>query len=132
MTAPGRDERRFLDYPFHVGGEGGVALTSADDHLRDLIEQVLFTNPGERVNLPDFGCGLRNLVFAGNNEILAATVQFLVSQNLTRWLSDVLTVEQVRITNEEEQLLVEVTYAVRRSRERQRVTVSVARPGTRP
>jgi Bacteriophage baseplate protein W len=114
---------RFFDFPFRIGGEGGVALTGAEDHLRDLIEQVLFTNPGERVNLPEFGCGLQKLVFAGNDEILSATVKFIVSQNLNRWLGDRITVEGVRIVNEEETLAVEITYRVRRTRERQRVSL---------
>ena len=119
-TAP-----HFFDFPFRIGGEGGAALTDADDHIRDLIEQVLFTNPGERVNLPEFGCGLRNLVFAGNNEILRATVQFIVTQNLNRWLSDALAVEQVSVQNDEETLLIEIVYSLKRSRERQRLNLRV-------
>ena len=114
---------RFLDFPFRIGGEGGAALTDPDDHVRDMIEQVLFTNPGERVNLPEFGCGLRNLVFAGNNEILRATVQFIISQNLNRWLSEVLSVEQVSVQNEEETLSIEIVYSLKRTRERHRISL---------
>jgi len=124
VTANDSDQApRFLDYPFRIGGEGGAALTDAEDHVRDLIEQVLFTNPGERVNLPEFGCGLRNLVFAGNSDILRATTQFIVTQNLNRWLGDTLSVEQVQVTNDEETLLIEIVYTLRRTRERQRVAV---------
>jgi phage baseplate assembly protein W len=124
MTTAGGDQPpRFLDYPFRIGGEGGAALTDGEDHVRDLIEQVLFTNPGERVNLPEFGCGLRNLVFGGNNDILRATTQFIVTQNLNRWLGDALSVEQVQVTNDEETLLIEIVYTLRRTRERQRVAV---------
>jgi phage baseplate assembly protein W len=124
MTSQSADlAPRFFDYPFRVGGEGGVALTGADDHLRDLIEQVLFTNPGERVNLPEFGCGLQKLVFAGNDEILKATVKFIVTQNLNRWLGDRMMVEEVRIVNDEDTLAIEITYRVRRTRERQRVSL---------
>jgi uncharacterized protein len=124
MTAQSTDlAPRFFDYPFRIGGEGGVALTSAEDHLRDLIEQVLFTNPGERVNLPEFGCGLQKLVFAGNDEILNATVRFIVAQNLNRWLGDRMIVEAVTIVNDEETLGIEVVYRVRRTRERQRVSL---------
>ena len=76
----------FLDYPLHLDGRGRAAVTGEDDHIRDLIHQVLFTNPGERVNRPDFGCGLMQLVFAPNSPELAATVQALVHAALQQWL----------------------------------------------
>jgi phage baseplate assembly protein W len=116
---------RFLDYPFRIGGAGGAAVTGADDHVRDLIEQVLLTSPGERVNLPEFGCGLRNLVFAGNNEVLQATVRFTITQNLNRWLADVLSVEQIDVVNEEETLRIDVVYALKKTHDRQRISVRV-------
>jgi uncharacterized protein len=100
----------FLDYPVHVGGEGRIATTGTGDHVRDMIFQVLFTSPGERVNLPEFGCGLLQQVFAPNSEVLAATTQFLVQGALDRWLGDVIEVEQVRVSSEEERLVVEVAY----------------------
>lgn len=115
----------FLDFPFRIGGQGGTALTDADDHVRDMVEQVLFTNPGERVNLPEFGCGLRDLVFTGNDEVLRATVQFLVTQNLNRWLGDTLMVEQVSVQNEDEVLLIEIIYSLKRTLERQRLSLSL-------
>ncbi len=99
-----------LDHPFHVDGRGRVATTKADDHVRDMIYQVLFTNPGERVNRPDFGCGLLQLVFEPNSEVLATATQFLVQGALQRWLADVVQVEQVSITSEEEHLVVDVVY----------------------
>lgn len=100
----------FLDFPFHFDGRGRTATTDADDHVRDLIRQVLFTRPGERVNRPDFGCGLLQLVFAPNSDALATATQFLVQGSLQRWLADVVQVERVRIDNEDERLLVEVVY----------------------
>jgi uncharacterized protein len=100
----------FLDHPFHVNGQGRVATTGADDHVRDMIYQVLFTNPGERVNRPNFGCGLLQLVFMPNSDVLATATQFLVPGALQRWLADVIQVEQVRVDNEEERLVVEVVY----------------------
>lgn len=114
---------RFLDYPFRIGGEGGAALTDDAEHVRDLIEQVLLTNPGERVNSPDFGGGLRNLVFAGNSDILRATTKFLITQNLNRWLGDTLSVEQVEIRGDDATLLIEIVYTLRRTGERQRLSV---------
>ena len=109
----------FLDYPFHLDGRGRAALTDTDAHIRDMIYQVLFTNPGERVNRPDFGCGLRQLVFMPNSDALATATQFMVQGALQRWLSDVIQVEQVQVTSEEERLVVDVVYIRREDGQRQ-------------
>jgi len=111
---------QMLDYPFHIDGRGRAATTDADDHVRDLIYQVLFTNPGERVNRPDFGCGLLQMVFMPNSDALAAATQFVVQGALQRWLADVVQVEQVRVTNDEERLVVDVVYVRRDNGQRQR------------
>ncbi len=108
----------FIDYPFHIGGTGRVGTTGEDDHIRDMIHQVLFTNPGERVNRPDFGCGLLQLVFMPNSDALATATQFTVQGALQRWLSDVIQVEQVEIRNDEERLEVIVVYVKRDTGER--------------
>jgi phage baseplate assembly protein W len=100
----------YLDHPFHFDGKGRTASASADDHIKDMIYQVLFTNPGERVNRPDFGCGLLQLVFMPNSDILATATQFLVQGSLQHWLSDVIQVNRVRISNYNEQLVVDVSY----------------------
>lgn len=113
--------REFLDYPFHIDGRGRSASTSTDDHIRDLIYQVLFTAPGERVNRPDFGCGIRQLLFMGNSDVLAATTQFLVQGSLQRWLGDLIALERVTVTNRDEQLVVEVVYTRRDNNEREEI-----------
>jgi phage baseplate assembly protein W len=100
----------YLDHPLRLDGRGRVATTEADDHVRDMIYQVLFTNPGERVNLPNFGCGLLQLVFEPNSDALATATQFLVQGSLQRWLADVIRVDRVEITSEDGQLIVDVAY----------------------
>ena len=100
----------FMDYPFHPDSRGRTATTLPDDHVRDMIYQVLFTNPGERVNLPDFGCGLLQMVFKPNSDALATTTQFLVQGALQRWLADVIQVRAVRVRNLEARLEVDVVY----------------------
>jgi phage baseplate assembly protein W len=100
----------FFDYPFHLDGRGRSATTDADDHVRDLIRQVLFTNPGERVNRPDFGCGLKRLVFMPNSDALAAATQATVQGALQRWLEQVIQVEEVEVSAEEAQLSVTLVY----------------------
>jgi hypothetical protein len=108
----------FLDVPFRIDGRGRSALTTDDDHVRDLIRQVLFTNPGERVNRPDFGCGLAQLVFAPNSDVLATATQFLVMGALQRWLATVIEVEGVDIFAEEERLEITISYVARDTGER--------------
>lgn len=114
----------WLDYPFHVGKEGSIAVADADKHLRDGIEQVLFTNPGERVNLPEFGCGIRNFIFAGNSDILAATMQFTVMQSLERWMGNVITVDQVNVRSIDETLYIDIVFTKKETQERMKVVFS--------
>jgi len=108
-----------IDFPFRMTPQGRTATTSYDEHIRDLIEQVLFTNPGERVNRPDFGSGLMQLVFAPNSDELATATEFMVQGNLQQWLGDLIQVESVKVSSEEASLRVHVQYIVRRNRQRQ-------------
>jgi len=111
-----------IDYPFHFDNRGRTAETDDDDHIRDMIEEFLFTNPGERVNRPDFGSGLLQLVFAPNSPELAATVQFTIQAGLQRWLSDVILVQKVDVTSDDAALRVLVQYVVKRTGEQRSET----------
>lgn len=108
-----------LDIAFGFDANGRTAVTDDDDHIRDMIKAVLFTTPGERVNRPDFGCGIRQLVFAPLGDTLTATTQHLVQGSLLRWLGDVILVEEVTIEAVETTLSIAVTYSVRATSERQ-------------
>lgn len=108
-----------LDFPFRFDARGRSAETDDSSHVRDLIEQVLFTAPGERVNRPDFGCGLQRLVFAPNSDELAAATQFLVQGSLQQWLGDLIEVNEVQVESSDSSLLVNVQYTVRRTQEQQ-------------
>ena len=107
-----------IDYPFHFDNRGRTASTNDDDHIRDMIEQFLFTNPGERVNRPDFGSGLLQMVFAPNSPELASALQFTVQAGLQRWLGDVIEVQKLEVTSVEVTLGVLIEYVVRRTGER--------------
>jgi hypothetical protein len=111
-------EPSYVDFPFHLDGGGRVAGTSEDDHIRDLLFQVLFTNPGERVNRPDFGCGLKALLFMPNSDALATATQVLVKGALQRWLEAEIQVERVEVSAERERLSVTVAYSKRTTGER--------------
>ena len=108
-----------LDYPFHFDTRGRTAQTSEEKHIRDLIEQVLFTAPGERVNRSTFGCGLTQLLFAPNSDVLATTSQFLVQGALQQWLGDLIVVESVEVENEDSTLRVTIKYVIRHTQVRQ-------------
>lgn len=108
-----------IDYPFRIDSRGRTAGTDQDAYIRDLIEQVLFTAPGERVNRPTFGTGLMQLVFAPNSAELATATQFLVQGALQQWLGELIQVEAVQVESQESTLRVLVRYLVRRSQQRQ-------------
>ena len=108
-----------LDFPFHFDTRGRTAETTDDDHIRDLIEQVLFTAPGERVNRPTFGCGLLQMVFAPNSDELAAASQFLIQGSLQQWLGDLIVVESLQVANDDATLTVVIQYVNRRTQLRQ-------------
>jgi phage baseplate assembly protein W len=111
-------------FPFAVSPEGAIVPDPDDDvDLRGKIIQVLFTTPGERVNRPDFGCGLFNLVFDPSNTILAAATEFTVGAALTRWLGDQLLVDGVNVTAGDEAITVEVAYINRKDLSRNAVRI---------
>src|SRR5512143_628806 len=116
-----------IDYPYHIDYRGRTASTGTDDHIRDMIEQVLFTAPGERVNRPTFGCGLLQLVFEPNSDELAATTQYLVQSALQQWLGDVIEVTRVTVAGTDSRLDVTVVYTVVGTEEEQ--TARFAAPG---
>jgi hypothetical protein len=102
-----------IGFPYRVDGRGRTApADSDDDHIRDLIEQLLFTVPGERVNRPDFGCGLMQLVFEPNSIELAATIQALVQGSLQQWLGTLIRVSEVAAAATDATLTVQVSYMV--------------------
>jgi uncharacterized protein len=120
--------QRYLDYPYGVSSTGAPGTTNPDGHLRDLILQVLFTNPGERVNLPEFGAGVQRLVFAPNSDTLRTSAQFLISNSLQRWLGDRIDISQVSLTSQpgqEETVTIEIIYVVKSTQQRQSVQVQV-------
>jgi len=106
-----------LDFPFRVDGRGRSGLSDRSDHIRDMVEQVLFTSPGERVNRPTFGCGLLQLVFQPNSEPLEVAVGATVQGALQQWLGELISVDQVRVVAEDSVLQVTVAYTVRSTQE---------------
>ena len=113
-----------IDYPFHFDERGRTASTDTDAHIRDLIEQLLFTNPGERVNRPDFGSGLMQLIFAPNSPELAAALQYTLQAALQQWLGDLIELQALEVESDDSRLTVVVQYIVRRTQESQLARIS--------
>lgn len=111
-----------IDFPFHFDARGRTAATDEDDHVRDMLEQLLFTNPGERVNRPEFGTGLQQLVFAPNSPELAAALQFTLQAAIDRWLGDVVEIRALTVEAYDSRLTIDLTYVIRRTGETRQET----------
>ena len=113
-------------FPFRIDPASRQAQRAPyDAHVAQMVRQVLLTTPGERADLPEFGCGLRALVFAGNSDALSAATQMLVQQSLGRWLSDYITVRTVEVTPVDAEILVRIEYMLVATRASQSVEVRV-------
>ncbi|HSG14939.1 MAG TPA: GPW/gp25 family protein [Anaerolineae bacterium] len=107
-----------VDFPFHFAGNGRTAAADYADHIRDMVEQLLFTNPGERVNRPELGSGLQQMVFMPNSAEMAAALQFVVQSNLQQYLGELIDLDEVRVEADEATLSVTIVYVIRRTQER--------------
>ena len=113
-----------IDYPFHFDGRGRSATTDDNDHIRDMLEQLLLTSPGERVNRPNFGSGLLAMVFAPNSKELATTLEGSVQAAIQRWLGDLIELQRLEVTADDSTLRLELSYLVRRTNELQTAQIS--------
>jgi phage baseplate assembly protein W len=120
----------YVDFPFQFDGKGRTRTQNRDEYIRDLIRQVLFTSPGERVNRPEFGCGLLRLVFSPNSEALQAATQFQVQTALQRWLAEAIAVNDVRVVGRDGEVDVTVVYTRLDVAERHRDVLTVRLEGT--
>ncbi len=116
-----------IRYPFAVNAGLGRLAQEADyaAHVEQLIRQVLFTNPGERINRPDFGCGIRRMVFAPNSDATASLTQVTVYQALEKWLGNLIEVDRVEVKAVEEVLEVKIAYFLKARQERRYLNLEV-------
>jgi uncharacterized protein len=104
-----------IDFPFRFDRTGATATATTEEHIRDMIEQLLFTSPGERVNQPDLGSGLMQLVFATNSPELAAALQFTLQAALQRWLGDLILVQTLQVTCQDSTLNIDLQYMLQKT-----------------
>lgn len=114
-------------YPFAIDkGFGKLAEeTEYDRHVQQMIKQVLFTNPGERINRPDFGCGIRRMVFAPNSDVSANLSQVMINQSLVKWMGTLIEVNDVQVNNVEETLEIKIVYMVLATQERRYLNLEI-------
>lgn len=117
-----------IHFPVAVDAGLGTIASERDyeRHVVQLIKQVLFTAPGERVNRPEFGCGVRQMVFAANGEVTASLVRVTIQQALSRWLAGVIEVQDIEVTAVEETLEIRIGYVLLSNREQRWLNVEVA------
>ena len=101
-----------LDFPLQINGDGRTKKVNEEEHIRQLIEQVLFTVQGERINRPAFGSGINQLVFAPNSQELATSTQLLIQAALQQWLGDIISVESVIVRNNDSRLDISIKYVI--------------------
>lgn len=106
-----------IKYPLQFDGRGRTAAVGNAEHVRDMIEQLLFTNPGERVNQPDLGSGLLQMVFAPNSPEFAAALQLTVQAALQRFLGDLIGLQQVQVVAQDSAMTVVVQYILNSTQE---------------
>lgn len=116
-----------IHFPITIDASHGRLREEPDHsrHVDQLIRQVLFTNPGERVNLPEFGCGLRRMVFAPNDSTLASLTEITVLEALETWLGDLIKVDRVQVHSRAELLEVKLVYTLRTIGERRFLNLEV-------
>lgn len=122
-----RESFTSIRYPFAVDpGLGRLAEeTNYPDHVEQLIKQILFTAPGERVNRPDFGCGIKRMVFAPNDPVTASLAQVTIFQSLQRWLGNVIGVHDVTAIAVNERLEIKITYSLKTEQQRRYLNLEV-------
>jgi phage baseplate assembly protein W len=123
-------KERVVSIHYPIGIDRGLGRLSTEEdyarHVEQLMRQVLLTNPGERINRPDFGCGLRRMVFIPNSEISASVAQVMILQALEQWLSSVIQTEDVQVSADHETLNVTIRYRLLARPERRYLNVQVA------
>lgn len=121
-----------MRFPFYIDGRGCTAMAAADDddYIRDLMEHVLMTRPGERVNRPDFGSGLLGLVFAPGGDAMQVAMQATLQAALQRWLAEVALIQGVEVETQDATVQVTVQYVVRSTQQRQQATFTQALSNT--
>jgi hypothetical protein len=116
-------------FPYHLDRRGRTATAAPGDHIRQMLELLLLTRPGERVNRPDFGCGLMDLAFTPNSPEVAAALEVTITAAVGRWLGDVIALTSLDVTAQDGALSVQLAYRVLATAEPAQMTLTVPQSG---
>lgn len=116
-----------IQYPFTIDDYRGTFAEAPNhpEHVKQMIKQVLFTSPGERINRPEFGCGLRRMIFAPNSDVTASLLQITIYQALENWLGSLISVDKVEVNAREEVLEVQIVYLLKTIQQREYLNLEV-------
>ena len=114
----------YFNFPFKIDDNGRSSVTNEERHIKNLIEQILFTSPGERVNRPNFGSALNQIIFEPNSDIFGISIDTLIQSSLNLWLDHLIIVESVNVENKDSTLEVTVKYKISKN---QRTNVTTFR-----
>lgn len=117
LSQPVPQKESELAFPYSITENGRTATTDYTDHVRQMIRQLLFTSPGERVNRPTYGCDLRRLVFNPRRGELVLAIEAMVQSTLQRWLGDIIKVQSLEVKIENDQVVVDLRYTETRTQQ---------------
>jgi phage baseplate assembly protein W len=114
-------------YPFRIDQGLGSLAEERDyaGHVEQMMKQILFTNPGERINRPDFGCGIRRMVFAPNSDVTASLTRVIITESLEKWIGNLIEVIDVNTFAKEETLEIKIIYLIKARQERRYLNVEL-------
>lgn len=115
-----------INFPWTFNGRGQTASIDESRHIRQMLEQLIFTSPGERVNRPTFGSGVLQMIFAPNSPEIAATVQFTLQAAVQQWLGDIIELRNLDVIASDSTLTIDLSYSIRRTNEQQSVSLTRA------
>lgn len=119
-------ENQFSSSTFYIGANGGIGIPdNSNENIRNMIVSILMTSPGERVNMPDFGCGLKEMVFSANDTVQKSVVDFVVVSALEKWIGDLITVNNVDVTTIDEKMVIHIEYQIKNNLQKERISVQI-------
>ena len=111
---------------YYIGANGGIGISSnSNENIRNMIVSILLTSPGERVNMPNFGCGLKELIFSTNGPVQQSVVDFIVTTALEEWIGDLIEVNTVDVTTIDEKIIIHIEYEIKNSLQQERLSMQL-------
>ena len=119
-------ENQFSSSTFYIGANGGIGIPdNGNENIKNMIISILMTSPGERVNMLDFGCGLKEMVFSSNGPLQKSLVDFVVVSALEKWIGDLITINNVDVTTIDEKMNIHIEYQIKKNLQQEYVSIEL-------